>query len=94
MPLETAKIVETTVLSGTDGQTVRLQIADASLQALPDATVHLVLTAKLPAYRGPMLAHVQREIVDSAHSVLSRLLEELAAEIRSGRADLRPSEKR
>lgn len=68
-----AEIRETIVVpEANGGAVVQLQISDAPLPA-EDATILIRLTVKLPAYKLPLLAHLQREAMDAASRILRDL---------------------
>jgi hypothetical protein len=93
MILPAAKILETTVTPDKDGQIVRLQISDGSLDPASPATFRLALTAKLPAYRFPLVTHVEREAMKLAEAVLAQRLRETGEELQKSRAPFDPSPK-
>jgi|HubBroStandDraft_6_1064221.scaffolds.fasta_scaffold20951_2 hypothetical protein len=84
MTLPNAKILETTVVPSADGFVVRLQISDGSLDPA-SGTIRLTLSVPLPASRLPMLAEIERDAIDLAHSVLAALLRQKKDEMGSGR---------
>jgi hypothetical protein len=75
-----AKILETTITQDADGVIVQLQISDAPPLA-EDAAIRLVLTVRVPEYRTPLLAHLERAAMTEARNVLSALLQSKAQEI-------------
>ncbi len=90
MAVPNAKILETTVIPNAGGSLVQLQISDAPLDAEAWA-IRLTLSVQIPAYRLPLLAHVEREAINIADDVLGTLLRTMAEEIQKSRHDLHPS---
>lgn len=90
MTVPNAKILETTVTPNARGSVVQLQISDAPLDAEAWA-IRLTLSVQIPAYRLPLVAHVEREAINIADDVLAALLRNMAEEIQAGRHNLRPT---
>lgn len=80
------EIRATTVTPNASGALVQLHISDATH---PDAVAatSLTLAVQVPAFDGPLLAHLQREAMEIAYNVLGELREQTAREIRNARID-------
>jgi hypothetical protein len=75
-----ATIRETIVTPDENGQVVRLQISDVP-PPFERATMLLQMTVRLPAYKAPLLAHLERAALLQARDVVNRLLQEKGGEI-------------
>ena len=75
-----AQIRETTIIPDDDGATVRLQISDEKPPAESPAIL-LQISVRLPAYKTPMVAQMQREAIVIAADALRRLRDALQGEI-------------
>jgi hypothetical protein len=84
-----AEIRITTVTQDASGFLVQLHISDEVRPDVAPAT-SLTLTVRVPAFETPLLAHLQREAMKTAHETLSNLLEKSVREIRKTRLDLTP----
>jgi hypothetical protein len=75
------EIRETIVTPDVSGSLVQLHISDVVLDA-EDATIRLILLAKLPPYKTPpVLAQLQRAAMKRAQDALTPILQDLAAEL-------------
>jgi hypothetical protein len=77
MPIE---IRETIVTPVANGQVVQLHISDVPLDDEGGA-FRLVLRAKLPSFRTPLVRQLQREAMKIAQDKMTDLLKNLASEI-------------
>lgn len=84
--MPTVKIYETIVSPDSGGTLVQLQISDAPL-ADEIWAIRLTLAARVPAFEGPLLVHVQRAAVLEAVSTLKALADDLLQEVPSGYPD-------
>lgn len=91
MPVE---IREVTATPDAKGWVVRLQISDAPLRSESVPTFHLDLTALVPAYEMPLVAHLERAALKVAQEELTRLLQERMNAISGGNYERDPPVKR
>lgn len=83
------EIRETIVTPDAGGSVVQLQISDGPLQVGP-SEILIHVSAKLPAYKAPLFAQLQREAMRRAQDALSMLLQKLASEITAAGHALNP----
>jgi len=88
-----AEIRETIVTPDASGTLVQLQISDVPLPA-EDAAIRITLAVRVPEYRLPLLAHLQREAMRTASAILRDLTQDLGSEIQDTSYDLSPTPKR
>jgi hypothetical protein len=78
--MPSAQILETIVTPTGSSSTIQLYISDAPRDA-EDAGIRLTLTVSIPAYRVPLLAHLQRDALDKAAETLRSVYRGLGIEL-------------
>lgn len=87
--MATVQIRETTVTPAGKGMTVALYLSDAPKDD-GTATFRLALTANVPQYEVPLLAHYQRAALKTADEVIETLRQQLAKTIQAAGMELDP----
>lgn len=80
------QLFETIVTPSVDGSIVQLYISNSPRDA-EDGAIRIALTALIPAYNIPLLAHVQRAAIAQALKALQAVHNELGFELeKNGRS--------
>jgi hypothetical protein len=88
--MPTPQILETIVTPNESGSTIQLYISDVARDA-EDAGIRMTVTVSIPAYRVPLLAHMQRTALDKAAETLRSVYRGLGLELEKNGRGLDPT---